>query len=311
MKKLLFFSPVVATFLLIAAGLFYTYSSLTKHNPGTRFSQSLTAETEIHDDGLKVLSYNVHGVPNSDSFWCNNLIDIGKELGAMRKAGTAPHVVLIQEGFHKKIKDLIKLSGYPYVEQGPTGSARTMTSGLWVLSEYPIGTNQTTIYSKCGSWDCLSNKGVQYVTIKVPGGGAVHKIEIYNTHMNAKVEYDFWTDLGSVASAKRNQIEEMSSFFRKTHKKGQPAIVAGDFNFLKDSSLYKQFSTAISLNNVAESLLGALAPQLVDHHWFSSDLFPKSFKTLFNQRGFSDHKGLQVEYVLARHMKGFPCPDCL
>jgi len=226
----------------------------------------------------------------------------------MRRQGVAPHVVAIQEGFHEKVHDLVALSGYPYVEQGPVGDAREMTSGLWILSEYPITINKNLIYNACGSWDCLSNKGIQYVALTIPGYGG-HTIEVFNTHMNSELNHDFWTSTKNVAAAKLQQVQQMKDYFFRTHKPGAATIVAGDFNFRKGSLLYERFLDLVSLDNVADMLLGSMAPQLLDHQWFLQGkdlkLFPRKFKTMFN-KSMSDHLGVEVVYELKHHQPKEP-----
>lgn len=275
---------------------------MMQHNLGFRYSlKPATAEVnQIQKiNKVRVLTYNVRGLPTAFDPWCDNLVHIGNILKHMRKIGEAPHVVAIQEGFHKKIHDLIRLSGYPYVEQGPTGGIKEVSSGLWILSEFPLEPISEMLYEDCATWDCFANKGIQHVAVSFPG--AAVPVEIYNTHMNASTSvrhFDWWISSEKVMKIKQKQVERFHEHYHKTHRKISPSIVLGDFNLsLKDALfdfLKKPFVHMLSISGV-------------DHHFMTQGeklrLNPGQHKRLFTKKVHSDHDGIQFDYrLVARHM---------
>jgi hypothetical protein len=70
---------------------------------------------------LSVMVYNIKGLP--ESFRGNTHPDaftiIGKNLAARRRAGTAPDIVLIQEAFTHRSREIAALSGYKHMIRGP------------------------------------------------------------------------------------------------------------------------------------------------------------------------------------------------
>lgn len=297
MKKSFLLYPIITAVAAMLIGFFYVRNTMTQHNLGFRYSLKPTvAEViQIQDiSELKVLTYNVRGLPTAFDPWCDNLASIGRLLKRMRDQGRAPHVVAIQEGFHEKIHDLISLSGYPYVEQGPTGSSNEVSSGLWILSEFPLETKSEMLYKDCATWDCFANKGIQHVTVSVPGIDV--PVEVYNTHMNARTNIkhlDWWVDEQRVTSVKQKQVEHFHAHYKKTHQKSSPSIVLGDFNLRFTDWLFdylkKPFTHMLSVVGV-------------DHHFLVQGdklgLRPGRWQRIFKKKAYSDHDGIQLDYGL-------------
>jgi len=273
--------------------------------------------TKVAAENIRILSYNVHGIPTANDFDCDNLIEIGKQLGKMRANGTAPEIVAIQEGFHWNMDKLIELSGYPYAEQGPVGGPKEITSGLWILSEYPIDPVENVIYKNCVSWDCFSNKGIQHAIIEIPMGdtGYFYSLEIYNTHMNAHPSGgDFLTAGLTTDTIRALQLEQLFQYiFRKTMTQ-LPAVLLGDFNFRPGDSNWNNFTawinsnTSLSFVNAAQKLLDKI-PNVVDHQFVRQAtrygapdyiLRPIKYDKVFDLE-LSDHHGILVEYALERN----------
>jgi hypothetical protein len=116
-------------------------------------------------DRISVLTYNVHGLPwplagNRETAF----ISIERRLTDLRAKGAKPHIMVLQEAFTDRAKQIGKNSGYAYFADGPgrddppkattasaedefleDGSAQKdetegkwTGSGLQVFSDYPI-----------------------------------------------------------------------------------------------------------------------------------------------------------------------------
>src|SRR5579885_361011 len=131
------------------------------------------APTAALAEPLRVATYNVWGLPSpllrhGDRF---------RELPAAINRLDAD-VVLIQEAFTSKAKALASLPRFPYHAWGPSSRFLHFSSGLLVLSRFPIVQTARITYKACGGFDCFAYKGAVYVTVLVPGLGPVR---VFNT----------------------------------------------------------------------------------------------------------------------------------
>lgn len=263
---------------------------------------------------LTVLSYNIKGLPSIalGDYDENRYGEIGKILAERSKSGKSPDIVVLQESFSERTRELREAAKYPHVAEGPrANSLLGVGSGLFILSRYPIEKQAERAFGEklCASWDCYSNKGVQYAKIQVPG--LPLPIEVYNTHLQASRSSD---------RIRRQQVKVLVEFFQETHEPGLPVIFAGDFNFrpgMGDES-YKDFVKLTAFGNVGRFCLdqGCAAEAdhgwhgiwsgAVDHHFFSKDSFveilptkvQRNFKELVGERRLSDHFGYEADYEL-------------
>lgn len=202
------------------------------------------------------MTYNIEGLP-----WPvrrhrgGALKRIGQELAAMRAKGVEPDVVLIQEGFRDTVWAMVDESGYPYVARGPRkgqrdgnvvpadkrpdfrrvkyrqkgeGLGKWGSSGLWVLSNYPIEEVSSHAYRYCAGLDCLANKGVMLASIQVPGLPV--PVEIANTHLNSRGASG--VPRSRATQAHHLQVDELKQFMQADRTPGAPLIVGGDFNVM-------------------------------------------------------------------------------
>lgn len=210
---------------------------------------------------LSVMTYNVEGLPwPVRSGRGEALKKIGHQLAAMRAKGIEPDVVLLQEGFRSEIWDLIDESGYPYVARGPTrgqrdpnylkgekpdfrrvkyrrkgeGLGKWGSSGLWVLSNHPIDWVKSHAYRYCAGLDCLANKGVMLVSLKVPGLPV--PVEIADTHLNSKGASG--VPRSRATQAHHLQADELKRFMQTDRTPGAPLIVGGDFNIMHSADRF-------------------------------------------------------------------------
>lgn len=284
---------------------------------------------------LSVLTYNVKGLP-----WpiarnrAKALRDIGQELAALRAAGKAPDVVLIQEGFRGEIADLVKASGYRYWVQGPSrdasaprgkslgarylgageGWGKLTGAGLHILSDAPIVDVDSAPYRACAGFDCLANKGMMVARIALPG--APEPVAVVNTHMNSRGAAK--VPKSRSGRAHNLQTDELVRFIR-TRVRDDALLVGGDFNVKNAPERYDYQAQARPYRVVAEVCALPAAgcerapsddpkPWLAvqDLHAFAGrrgvEIRPLATSTLFSspQTGgiLSDHVGQLVRYRL-------------
>lgn len=224
---------------------------------------------------LSVLTYNIEGLGwPARAGRATELRAIGERLAEMRRAGTAPDVILFQEAFSDAARRAINAADYPAMVPGPgrttgtrpatrkslPGHAKPMRgelglkltgSGLVVASRFPILADATQAYGRrsCAGFDCLANKGVMGTAIAVPGVPA--PVYIYNTHMNARG--------ASRVSPARNlaahnrQAEEASAFLADTLDPAAPVVFGGDFNMRHSLERWDHFTRYRSLALVHET----------------------------------------------------------
>jgi len=283
---------------------------------GIVLTQIFAQSSEAGQTELRVLIYNVQGVfTASDS---SRFGDIGRLLGQMRAEGQGPHIVALQEVFGERTRPVAALSGYTHVQSGPSGGGARIRSGLQVLSEYPIERASEWVYSQCSSWDCLANKGAQYVRIRVPG--VPSPIEVFNTHLNSNPDTDFWTPESDASDARFAQMQELRDFISETRVSHFPALFLGDFNFRAGSD---ELESWLGFMGCQDALLEcasrpsecrgadvarAIARSTIDFQ-FKDDgrsprvqLKPIEVRKVFDRpirgRMLSDHFGIEVRYQI-------------
>jgi endonuclease/exonuclease/phosphatase family metal-dependent hydrolase len=207
---------------------------------------------------LTLLTYNIHGLPwPFTSGRPAAFAQIAERLRDMRQTGIQPSVVALQEAFSGSARQVGAAAGYRYIANGPTSSDRSVIamtpadqkfasnaswlsgetlgpiegSGLQILSDYPILSVRSAVFPRfaCAGYDCLANKGVLLVTIKVPGQSL--PVQIATAHMNSRGASGVGDDRTSYAY--QRQVDALGAFFRANGNPGLPLIFAGDFNIGK------------------------------------------------------------------------------
>ncbi len=207
------------------------------------------------DGTLSVLTYNVEGAP-----WPFALdrppafARISERLRLMRRSGTNPQIVVLQEAFTAQARAIGRDAGYRYVVRGPSEAdvpavspgagdgafaaaaswwrgeteGRLVDSGLMLFSDYPIVRVRRMAYPDfaCAGYDCLASKGALLVTVRIPG--ALTPVDIVTTHLNCR-QHSGVSDERSLY-AYRREAELLSAFINHWHDPIYPIIVAGDFN---------------------------------------------------------------------------------
>jgi endonuclease/exonuclease/phosphatase family metal-dependent hydrolase len=223
------------------------------------------------DSGLSVMTYNVEGLPWPVRLGRDAAIErITERLGALRRLGRQPHIVVLQEAFTDAAKRIGPDSGYRYVAGGPTrdlraegsadptdiafaslgthlkgeGMGKLVDSGLQIFSDYPILAVRRAAFPAevCAGYDCLANKGVVMALVAVPGSPT--PLAIIDTHLNSRraAHVSFRRSL----YAYRRQLEALDAFLRSEVPPGLPLILAGDFNVGRDRHRQAAFSAHLA-----------------------------------------------------------------
>lgn len=304
----------------------------------------LSAEKQHADTApvaLKVLSYNINGLPAPLKKGKRpHYVRIAAMLAERRREGTHPHVVVIQEAFAGKSSIVAERAGYPYVLLGPGRKARSkpgdahwrqytrkayasfadpqkfLGSGLVVLSDYPIleARHKAFDSDECAGFDCLANKAILLARVQVPGVNS--PVDIVTSHFNSRRAAG--GPGRTVLKAHYRQTETLK-WFLDTVNKGNPTILAGDFN-TKHELRYSYFKDTIGFVDAGESCLQALRGCRVargtdpdellydtnDKQFYTGSksisveprLLERNFDEEINGKPLSDHLGYEVHYLL-------------
>ncbi len=226
-----------------------------RNTPASAIPSAATNRGEAAPNVLTVMTYNVKGLP-----WpvargrTDALTAIGARLAGLRAQGRHPHVIALQEAFTEDARAIGRAAGYAHIADGPTAQTpqppssspddrafasraqwlkgetqgKFLGSGLQVLSDYPIVRVRRAAFPQyaCAGYDCLANKGVLLVAIRVPGSR--DPVEIVTTHFNSRRS----TGVSRTRSlyAYRRQAEFLRTFLAANHESRSPLILAGDFN---------------------------------------------------------------------------------
>lgn len=200
--------------------------------------------------------YNVAGLP-----WPRGkqrgkaLHHIGDALAEMKKAGTAPDIILIQEGFIASAGKIGDRAGYANIIRGPQRSDRAMDlglapmikdfkkdrrlikgervgkitgSGLYLFTDYGVESVTQSPFGRnsCAGYDCLANKGVMISRIRIPG--VPQPVQLLNTHLNARGASK--VPIERTHQAYERQVLEIGKILARSYDPGAPFIYGGDFN---------------------------------------------------------------------------------
>ena len=277
-----------------------------------------TAPAAAGEFTLRVLSYNINGLPLglSDS---TRYADVGRILKRWRREGTAPHVVLIQEAFEGRTREVALEAGYPVAIRGTPAGRVKANGGLMILSEFPVERAMTVVFENCLSHDCLSRKGAMIARLRVPE--LPFPLDVATAHLNSSYQahprdlYD-QTRIGQTQEAWR-----LIRHFNQIQPAEEPPvrIFAGDFNFHPGDTAYEVFLRESGMENAGEVCSRTGCPtgsprddtrrvwqRSVDHHFFGPEpgaghdmeavFFTLRFRDPVRGRLLSDHRGKEFHY---------------
>ena len=200
------------------------------------------AEASLNGSGsieIKVLTYNVKGLP-----WITNLERlerIGDILAERRQRGDEPDIVLLQEAYVKQSASLRERAGYPHAIVGADGQRGVFanSSGLELLSNFPIKAKYSRLFEDCAFPECFISKGIVGATLEIPG--VPHAVQVFNTHLQADTANDW---------VRKRQIDQIADFLGGLRFGQRPLIFAGDFNFKPKHDSYTSFLRKLPLVEV-------------------------------------------------------------
>jgi endonuclease/exonuclease/phosphatase family metal-dependent hydrolase len=221
---------------------------------------------------LDVLTYNIEGLP-----WPARtgrgpyLQEIGERLAAFRAQGQAPDIIVFQEVFSRAATRAVESTGYRSLVAGPSRRSRQarnidgslpgrrrmlrgevggnlLSGGLAIVTDYPIIANKYRPFAQgsCAGLDCLSNKGVLFGQVVIPG--VPETIDIFTTHMQAQRASGVPKERHLEAHAR--QTRELSEFVSATGNRTTPTIAAGDFNLRGADARQYHFNRKFPVDNV-------------------------------------------------------------
>ncbi len=303
----------------------------------------LSKDGETQSIILDVLTYNVEGLPKRvRSSRPADLRALGDLLASLRSQGMAPDIILFQEVFSGSARRAVLASGYPSLAPGPSatdpqprfrspalpGRPRVRrgevgmtlaSSGIVIASEFPIIAQARKPYARgsCAGLDCLSNKGVVFARIEIPG--VPLPIDLFTTHMNSGGASRV-SERRHLA-AHRKQSRELMAFVDAHSDPRTPTVLGGDFNMRGSAERFAEFARDKPLTLVPRYCLGEAGPCDVRIGWNGEEpwmetqdlqLFrsgsqmtirPVRVEAMFdgeeNGPQLSDHDGVRVVYEIS------------
>jgi endonuclease/exonuclease/phosphatase family metal-dependent hydrolase len=218
---------------------------------------------------LSVLTFNVEGLPwPAKSGRGARLREIARQLAEMRRNGTAPDVVFLQESISADAARIGARAGYANYLKGPTAKERRpptaadadprliggrkrakgewrpiLPGGLYILSDYPLveGDRQPFPRRECAGFDCLANKGVLHARLAVPG--VPSEIDLFNTHLNSRGSAG--VSQNRSLKAHSLQVDALHAYVEAHWDKAHPLILGGDFNMRHAPERYAHFAATM------------------------------------------------------------------
>ncbi|MCC2678353.1 MAG: hypothetical protein K0R29_929 [Pseudobdellovibrio sp.] len=284
---------------------------------------------EVNSATLRVLTYNIKGLPPLLApGWGNDRFQvIAQKLSERLGKNNGPDVIVLQEVFTDAAAGVVPQSTYPFSAAGPSrdgtdsnGSFQKFYSGgLFILSRYPVleAGNVHFVNGVCATWDCHSNKGIQFIKISIPG--VKEKITVFNTHMQSGSSHD---------QVRIEQMDTLAKFVLANHKEDELLIFGGDFNtsperpsfaVLKDTlkaytagefCVANTSSCRLLNDSTSDDVIG----KAIDHIFFKGtakySIVPltteRNFKELFNDKTLSDHLGAEALFSIKKIKKPAP-----
>lgn len=197
------------------------------------------AQTEPPKSELKVLTWNIFMIPKPVNWTYQQ--ERAKVI-AKKMAGSELDVMFFQEAFStaskKKILKGLK-SSHPYSAE-PCGRkfGSIQSSGLLVLSKYPMRVLDEVVFKDCSGSDCLARKSAILVEVTHPSG---KKAQFVNTHLQA------WNHEKAM-KVRRSQFTQIRELMQRHKQETIPQFLVGDLNV--DGLKEEEFQASLKLLNM-------------------------------------------------------------
>jgi hypothetical protein len=261
-------------------------------------TSSTTTTTTLPSGTLRVLSYNVAGLPQliSQVTPSTNTPLISPKLNTY-------DLVLVQEDFWYHAQ-LAQAATHAYQTPPLTGYSTPVNDGLNLFSRVPY---YGLMRVKWSSWyglfssnnDGLSSKGFSFSIHTLGPGVDVH---VYDLHADAG------GDQGDI-DARRENFDQLADFI-EAFSAGQPLLVAGDTNLSdrrsQDAVVITDFITRLGLTDAARALQ---KPEIIDRVMLRSNADVELTPTLWRLadefvdaagQPLSDHDAVNIDIAWRR-----------
>ena len=181
----------------------------------------LTPLIPAHAVTLKVAQFNTWGVPvvvkDTFRYW--------EAMEALEARD--PDIIFLQEVFTRKGRGAFRSEQTPYEVRGPRAFPKPVSSGIRILSKFPVLSSAQVSFCDCTAADCFSKKGAVIAVLELPGG---EHLNVVTTHLDA----------GTRDSVRISQMLQIKSLLDTYADPDAPLLFAGDFNFNDRSEGYEK-----------------------------------------------------------------------
>lgn len=257
-----------------------------------------------NDGVFKIVSYNVKMLPKV----CNalsekNQISQQNRLNYLIEflKNESFDVINLQEVFDPKAVAQIKealMDQYPYCIK-PSKKGIGFSNGLMVLSKFPIENTKTIFFQKLKFFDFFASKGAISYHVQIED----QMIGIINTHLQS--DYNPLT----ASNTRIHQLKDIH-LLMSSSKSTSSFILAGDFNFQKQSKEYQYLSKLSIFDPIPSKVFKTFCGMKNNNdsnaiqldYFFTNQTFIANFDTWIkilegkkNEMHISDHRPLVLE----------------
>lgn len=202
-------------------------------------------------DELRLMAWNVYMLPPPIIF-SKQKERTRLQMSALKDLSASNDVLVISEAFQSRykrhlLKEMENDYPYQYVQKRRGGllQLKFMSSGIVVLSKFPLKFLGEVYYDECAIADCFASKAALLVELTLVGGS---RVQILATHMQAGSKE-------KMVRVRTSQVAQIKSLLDEFMEPGVPQIVAGDLNIdsRKEVEFEKMIST-LGLHPLADSM---------------------------------------------------------
>jgi len=224
---------------------------------------------------FKIIQFNTWGVPLM-------VEDCSRYSQAMERIESrSPDVVILEEVFTRKGKKAFHRESYPYEARGPRAFPKLVSSGLRILSRFPITRVSQTVFRRCTESDCLARKGAILVVLDLPDG---QKLNVVATHL----------DSGKMVNVRLSQLKQIQTLIETGGEPGAATVFAGDLNFIEDSIEYPRMMSALGMTD------GWRATHAVSDPGFTYDTTQNRYAHDYSIKTHEPPLRGRIDYVLSK-----------